>query len=328
MSGAPTLYVYRWGVNDDRWESAAPPAREALEELRWVARNKKLVEWSLGKGKAPPYARQIRVGDVVLLYAGSKFDPRGVYAIAGAGDEDSDEGELAVRGKNWRLPLRVLPVSAKLADAPVTGLDSVFAPPGPAATLLRLKKPSQPVIALARWALGELVNRPAIAAAPKSRTADKTDHGRMGKLLDELPDSERRKVIREIESVIRDARLRSRALDLWGPKCAACGHYIEASPTIYDCEIAHIREVWDGGKDQVSNALPLCRIHHWAFDRDIWAIHPGTLVVVVANKWRSHPSLRKIHDRRIKRPAAPLGIEPLSPSALRYRWARFAKSRL
>lgn len=326
MARRLSIYVYRWGVNETLWDGGAPSPSAALEELRDVARNRKSVEWSLGSGKAPPYARQIRVGDVVLLYAGSKFTPRGIFAIARAGRQEAEHGELAVHGKNWLLPLGLLPVSSKLADAPFLGFDSVLAPSGPAATLLRLDEPPAALVSLVRWGLGQISTRP--DSIQSSRVRKSAEYARIAAQIEELPDAQRRTVVREIESLIRDARLRQRALDLWGPACAACGQVLEADATIYDCEIAHIREVWDGGKDQLGNALPLCRTHHWAFDRHIWSIDPSSLRIVVAKKWRKHPALCTIAGKLIVRPRTTGGVRPLAESVLRHRWNRFSAARL
>lgn len=61
-----------------------------------------------------------------------------------------------------------------------------------------------------------------------------------------------------------------------------------------ECEVAHVVPVTGKGLDQVGNAIPLCRTHHWAFDRHLWAIDPTTRRIVVVLKWRKHPALRKI----------------------------------
>lgn len=140
--------------------------------------------------------------------------------------------------------------------------------------------------------------------------------------LEELPDREQRQVRREITRVLRDARLRPLVIDLWGSKCAACGVQLEANPNDFECEVAHVHEVKHGGKDLIGNALPLCRTHHWAFDRNIWGIHPSTLRIEVAPRWRTHEALRRIHGKKLARPDAK-GIHALNAKHLDTRWKNF-----
>src|SRR5205823_4185181 len=88
-------------------------------------------------------------------------------------------------------------------------------------------------------------------------------------------------------------------LRAWGHACAACGMSLETSTGDAECEVAHVVPVSGDGLDQVGNAIPLCRTHHWAFDQYLWAIDPTTRRIVVALKSRKHSALRKIHRRKV-----------------------------
>jgi predicted restriction endonuclease len=77
----------------------------------------------------------------------------------------------------------------------------------------------------------------------------------------------------------RDRMLRPKVLEWWGPTCAACGMTLVAASSRtgldrYECEVAHLEPVSDEAPDAL-NTMPLCRAHHWTYDRQLWAIHPG-----------------------------------------------------
>lgn len=94
--------------------------------------------------------------------------------------------------------------------------------------------------------------------------------------------------------------MRPNVLKLWGGACAACGLELRAT-SAYECEVAHLRSVEDLGHDNTANALPLCRTHHWAFDKNLWGIHPRSLVIDVRKDFRKAP-LGRIHAKRLRGP--------------------------
>jgi len=93
----------------------------------------------------------------------------------------------------------------------------------------------------------------------------------------DLAPGERRIYERLLRVVARTARLRPLVLGVFGTRCVVCGSNLVDLTNHAECEIAHIAPVHRGGVDSVSNAMPLCRTHHWAFDRGLWAINPATL---------------------------------------------------
>lgn len=100
--------------------------------------------------------------------------------------------------------------------------------------------------------------------------------------LAELPAAERKTYERLLRVVARTAGLRAKVLQVWPARCAACGMELRDHDDAAECEIAHVRDVHAKGLDLIANCIPLCRSHHWAFDRHLWAIDPTTLTIAVA----------------------------------------------
>jgi hypothetical protein len=140
----------------------------------------------------------------------------------------------------------------------------------------------------------------------------------------ELPISERKQVMRMVRLLARTAALREKVSQVWPRECAACGRVLFDADGNPECEIAHVRDVHLDGVDLIANALPLCRTHHWAFDRGLWAIEPTTLKIRVAKAASRH--LAEIAGKSIRRPPPINDIYPLAPEYLEWRWARFART--
>jgi hypothetical protein len=137
----------------------------------------------------------------------------------------------------------------------------------------------------------------------------------------ELSAGNRERILAEVRRAVRDQRLRPVVLENWGGKCAACGLELKTTKGEFECEIAHVREVKDEGKDDSSNALPLCRTHHWAFDRMMWAIRPDDRVVVVHQDYVTRPGLKEIDGRKID----PKGLMDLAMLEHRWKLAKVAE---
>jgi len=144
----PEIYVYRWGINDSLWQGGAPSPSEALKGLCYSASKNKTDSWRVGtSSRTPACAKKVRVGDIILFYAGRKFvSGRRIYGIALAGLSNETKGSLAVREKSWKLPFRWLPISRELAKSPFafSRIEEYLAPQGPSSTLLHLKPPRWP----------------------------------------------------------------------------------------------------------------------------------------------------------------------------------------
>lgn len=72
---------------------------------------------------------------------------------------------------------------------------------------------------------------------------------------------------------MRDRRLRWSVLEAYGITCSVCGdddavHVIGA----YEVEVCHLHSLDRGGPDTLTNAMPMCRKHHWAYDRGLFTL--------------------------------------------------------
>lgn len=160
--------------------------------------------------------------------------------------------------------------------------------------------------------------------ATKSSRWKATDEQSVKKARDELKDlpaGDRAFVLREIRRVIRDARLRDAVLKHWPAACAACGVEIEHDGR-YECHVAHVRDVHQHGADQIRNAVPLCRTHHWAFDAHIWAIRPSDFAMIVRKSLRTNTALRSIHGKKLRLPET-LPDTLIGNEEMTWRWKRF-----
>jgi hypothetical protein len=72
-------------------------------------------------------------------------------------------------------------------------------------------------------------------------------------------------------------KFRFQVLKEYGMKCGLCS--ISHSLLLH---AAHVCGKADKGSDDWRNGLPLCATHHAAFDADLFAIHPDTLEVTLA----------------------------------------------
>lgn len=134
----PRVFAYRWGIKNDRWEDGAPSAEAALDELVLYAK-KRFREprgWTMGKegSRAPQNAKQVGVGDIVLFCATTKFSDPGIYGIGRV-------SEPLPTAPDWNLHVEGLPICRELAKQPMLGFKKIFAPQGPAATVIEIENP-------------------------------------------------------------------------------------------------------------------------------------------------------------------------------------------
>jgi hypothetical protein len=75
------------------------------------------------------------------------------------------------------------------------------------------------------------------------------------------------------EVSMRDRRLRWSVLEAYGAACAICGDDDAVLKTgSYEVEVCHLRGLEWGGPDTLTNAMPMCRKHHWAFDEGLFTL--------------------------------------------------------
>lgn len=73
----------------------------------------------------------------------------------------------------------------------------------------------------------------------------------------------------------------------YGAKCAVCD--LDVPELI---EAAHLCAVSDAGSNDARNGLPLCVLHHRAFDRQFWAIDPSNLQLICRGQGPGAEQLR------------------------------------
>jgi hypothetical protein len=111
---------------------------------------------------------------------------------------------------------------------------------------------------------------------------------------------------RSREETIRNIRLRWAVLECYGPSCAVCGDS-DALPElgVYEVEVCHLRALERGGPDELTNAMPMCRKHHWAYDWGLFTLGRAGHIIASA---RMQPELHKRFNGR-QMAAFPRAIE-------------------
>lgn len=110
----------------------------------------------------------------------------------------------------------------------------------------------------------------------------------------------------------RDLTFREKVLTTYQHVCALCGKNQLISEELSIAEAAHIVPHSARGASSMSNAICLCPICHWAFDKGLVAINDSNAVVVsslVSNTSDAGLSLLGLRDRKVLFPisiAAPL----------------------
>jgi len=91
----------------------------------------------------------------------------------------------------------------------------------------------------------------------------------------------------------------------YGTACAVCG--IDLAGLI---DAAHLCAAGQSGSFDARNGLPLCVLHHRAFDRGLWTIHPTT------TELQSRPQGPSLQELRITQTS--LNTYPLCPTQRRW----------
>jgi len=131
----------------------------------------------------------------------------------------------------------------------------------------------------------------------------------------------RARLVRAIEMSV-DVRAAQKELE------DLCGMSLRAPSGMLECEAAHVVRVGDGGTDQIKNALPLCRTHHWAFDNDLWCIQPSDLAIAVRKPFRTHRIFSGLHGKRLRKPTGSQAVsleKALGSANLESRWRLFCQ---
>jgi hypothetical protein len=85
----------------------------------------------------------------------------------------------------------------------------------------------------------------------------------------------------------KQAAFRIAVMRRYGPQCAVCGMSV-----IELLDAVHLVPKSENGTDDPRNGLPLCALHHRAFDRNLFTIDPNTLSIVTRRNGPSAAELR------------------------------------
>jgi len=88
----------------------------------------------------------------------------------------------------------------------------------------------------------------------------------------------------------RDATFRFEVLQANEYTCCFCGQNFSVEKATA-MEAAHIVPRAKRGTDHISNGLCLCPVHHWAFDRGLWAIDDSRVIRIAAAVRRQRTSI-------------------------------------
>lgn len=126
--------------------------------------------------------------------------------------------------------------------------------------------------------------------------------------------------------IARARAFRNRVTEAYGRTCAVCGASFVAVSGASETEAAHIVPRGLKGADDVRNGLALCRSHHWAFDRGLWAITDTRTVVLnpAAAAISANKALLTFAGSVIRLPAT----KSFYPDANALRWHRENIARL
>jgi hypothetical protein len=246
--------------------------------------------------------KSIRPGDLYLFWFGTPM-----MFVGGVGVHDGTTYE----SRRWGTEFGFKPL-LKLSST--IGVEDIRADPtlagwwagnpfmGRPKTLLRQPASARRMLELVverNPTLSHLVTPYLRSLSPASRPSSSRETKRWATRISALTLEERERVYREVRRAERDRALRPAVLALWGTSCAACGVSLCTAKPEWECEVAHIRGVGSQGADDVENALPLCRTHHWAFDNHLWAVHPRRLEIVVSPSHRRTSVLANLHGRKL-----------------------------
>jgi hypothetical protein len=284
-------YAGSWG---DWWEHVFKPGGERA--------------WGLTTLKG---VEHVDVGDVLLAFQTDRNELVGTARVTGFEPDGAAKQRIVI------VPTETIRAKVRpLKRDPRIQAVSAFAPIGDIRTVYAIDRAD--ALYVLRAARESSFSKP-------RRPVDKETKANLLAEFRELPANERKVVMRMVRLLARTAVFRDKVLEVWPHECAACGRALFDTDGNAECEIAHVRDVHLDGVDLIANAIPLCRTHHWAFDRRLWAIEPRTLKIRVAKQAKQH--LKEIAGKSIHRPEPVNDIRPLAAQYLQWRWKQFAKTR-
>lgn len=126
--------------------------------------------------------------------------------------------------------------------------------------------------------------------------------------------------------IVADEKKREKAFSraimrLYDYTCAACHYRIVTLNGESAVDAAHIFPFSQSRDDSIGNGISLCKLHHWSFDRGLFAIEDDYKIVVASSFSESGNedfSLAKLHSKTILLPKE----KPFRPSLTMIRWHR------
>lgn len=103
----------------------------------------------------------------------------------------------------------------------------------------------------------------------------------------------------------RDPEFRGKVLAAYENRCAVCGYDIRIGGVPVGLEAAHIKWHTANGPDTEDNGLALCSIHHKLFDRGVFTVNSGRMILVSEKVLGSDgltENLMKFHAVEARRP--------------------------
>ncbi|MGB3511838.1 MAG: HNH endonuclease [Microcoleaceae cyanobacterium] len=98
------------------------------------------------------------------------------------------------------------------------------------------------------------------------------------------------------KSVTRDAFFRKAVVQTYKYKCAFCGIKVTMSIHQNIVDGAHIKPFAKFYDNRIDNGISLCKNHHWAFDRGLFAIGDDYKIIVSKNFQAESPNSKPIRD--------------------------------
>jgi putative restriction endonuclease len=266
--------------------------------------------WGVVSGNATHWEK-LDPGDVILFYTKS-----GVYThlaeVVGAGHDASVgdklwttyDGKRLVRDLEEPWPYLIYLANVQRVDVPAAELHDALGydmeyPQG----FMRPTDERQQTLVnsfgsvqafLRQYTDGELTgSSPSIAEMMRE----------LDDLLAGDPPLERDRSYTETEHLVRSSAFRRRVRQLYDGACAVCGAGRTSPDGAPEPEAAHIYPRGRGGSDDLRNGLPLCKLHHWAFDVGWFSIADDLeLLVRDAPDRRGYEEFSRLDGQMLRRP--------------------------
>jgi putative restriction endonuclease len=120
-----------------------------------------------------------------------------------------------------------------------------------------------------------------------------------------------------IENNIRSNTFRKEVINNYQHSCGMCGFQsvMDDRPG-FALDAAHVKWHSNGGSNELSNGIALCKLHHWAFDRGVLGISDNTIKVSPKFTYQENNSSNLISDLSGKIIRSPTGASLSSENCI------------